>query len=49
MCMYSRNAKLLHLPIEGITECSIPALAAIVVAPILKLYAAKFSSGDQVI
>jgi len=39
--IYTRKAELLHLPIE---DYSIPALAAVVATPILKLNPAKFSS-----
>ncbi len=43
--IYSRKAELFQRPIILMVESSIPALAAAVAAPILKLWPAKFSYG----
>ncbi len=39
--MYTRKAELFHLPTVRIVESSMPALAAVVAAPILKLWPAN--------
>ena len=41
VCMYCRNAALCHLPSVWIVESAIPTIAAVVAAPIRKLWPAN--------